>query len=390
MTPATLADYQRLAGRYLPKIAKDYLEGGSEDGQTLARNRLAFECLTFSPRTLCNVSDVDSRVTILGHQLEMPAIVGPTGLNGLYAPRAEECLAQAAHAAGLPFVLSTASTSLIEDVRGASKGDLWLQLYVQEDRRIAQDMMRRARGVGYTVLMLTVDTPVHGVRDHDIRNGFRLPLRPPPRLLVDMLLHPRWCWRMIAQGGSPQLVNLARSMGEPSRLSTQAAALSRQMATDLDWTSVAWLRRHWDGPILIKGILSVHDAVQAANHGVDGIILSNHGGRQLSSAPSPLEVLPSVVDRVGCRVTVLMDGGIRRGSDIVKARALGAQAVLLGRAPLYGLASRGQSGVESILAILKRELETTLRLLGCPRVADLTPGVLDERHREQLHRLGYP
>ncbi|MFN5724087.1 MAG: alpha-hydroxy acid oxidase, partial [Betaproteobacteria bacterium] len=222
MTPATLADYQRLAGRYLPKIAKDYLEGGSEDGQTLARNRLAFESLTFSPRTLCNVSDVDSRVTILGHQLEMPAIVGPTGLNGLYAPRAEECLAQAAHAAGLPFVLSTASTSLIEDVRGASKGDLWLQLYVQEDRRIAQDMMRRARGVGYTVLMLTVDTPVHGVRDHDIRNGFRLPLRPPPRLLVDMLLHPRWCWRMIAQGGSPQLVNLARSMGEPSRLSTQA------------------------------------------------------------------------------------------------------------------------------------------------------------------------
>lgn len=387
MTPATVADYRRLARRCLPRIAHDYLEGCAEDGHTLARNRLAFECLTFSPRVLRNVCHVDPSVEVLGHALSMPAIVGPTGLNGLYLPRAEECLAQAAQAAGLPFVMSTASTSLIEDVRAATPGDLWLQLYVQEDRRIAQDLMRRARAAGFTVLMLTVDTPVHGVRDHDVRNGFRLPLRPSARLLADMLLHPRWCWRMLAQGGSPQLVNLARSMGQAAHLGTQAAALSRRMATDLDWSAVAWLRRHWDGPVLIKGVLSLHDAQQAADHGADGIVLSNHGGRQLSSAPSPLEVLPAVVDRLGSRLAVLMDGGVRRGSDIAKARALGAQAVLLGRAPLYGLAASGRSGVDDILAILKRELEITLSLVGCPRAAELGPEVLDERHREQLHRL---
>ncbi len=390
MIPATIADYQRLARRRLARIAFDYLEGGAEDGHTLRRNREAFERLTFQPRVMTDVTRVDTAVTVLGRPLALPAVVGPTGLNGLYLPRAEEVLAQAAHAAGLPFVLSTASTSLIEDVRAATTGDLWLQLYVQHDHAIAEDVMRRAREASFTVLMVTVDTPVHGVRDHDVRNGFKLPLRPTPRLLADLLRHPRWCLRMLRQGGSPQLVNLARSLGEHTRIGSQAATLSRQMDTALDWTAIAWLRRHWPGPVVVKGILSVADAVQAAEHGADGIVLSNHGGRQLAYAPSPLEILPQVVDRVGHRLAVLMDGGIRRGSDIAKARALGAQAVLLGRAPLYGLASSGRHGVDDVLAILRREFEITLRLLGRCQAAGLDASALDDRHRQQLARWDNP
>ncbi|MDP9920899.1 (S)-mandelate dehydrogenase [Variovorax boronicumulans] len=384
---AAVQDYRVLARKRLTRIASDYLEGGAEDLRTLARNRRAYDALLFKPRVLTEVTTVDAGVRVLDQTLAMPAVVGPTGLNGLYYPRAEEALATAAHRAGLPFVLSTASTSLLEDVRRASDGELWLQLYVQRDRSIAQRMMARARGAGYTVLMLTVDTPVHGVRDHDIRNGFKMPLRITPRLMADVMTHPRWCMRMLRQGGSPQLVNLARSTGMTVNLAAQAAAMSRQMDMSLNWADIDWLRAHWPGRLLVKGILSVDDALQARAVGVDGIVLSNHGGRQLESAPSPLELLPAVTQAVGSALTVMMDGGIRRGSDIVKARALGAQAVLLGRAPLYGLAARGPRGVTEVLQILRSECETTLRLLGCPRSAELTPAVFQPGWEERLRAI---
>lgn len=373
---ACVHDYRRLARRRLAKLAFDYLEGGAEDGKTLNRNREAFGKVLFKPRVMTDVSTVDTTVTLFGRNFRAPMIVGPTGLNGLYWPKADEALASAAHAAGLPFVLSTASTSLIEDVAAATKGDNWLQLYVQTQRTIAETTMRRAREAGFSTLVVTVDTPVHGVRDHDIRNHFRLPLRPRPRLLLDLALHPRWCMRMLRQRGGPQLVNLARSIGEDANLNRQAAVMSRQMDMSLTWDAIPWLRKHWDGPLLVKGILSVEDACLAMKHGVDGIVLSNHGGRQLCSTPSPLEVLPRVMDAVGDRIVVLMDGGIRRGSDVVKACALGASAVLLGRAPLYGLASYGAQGVAEVLAVLQRELEINLRLLGCPRMDALDSNAL--------------
>ncbi|MFT4267280.1 MAG: alpha-hydroxy acid oxidase [Xenophilus sp.] len=384
---AAVRDYQALAKRRLPRIVGDYLEGGAEDLRTLSRNRRAYDSLLFKPSVLTDVSTVDAGVEVFGRRWALPAAVGPTGLNGLYYPRAEEALAAAAHAAGLPFVLSTASTSLLEDVRQASDGDLWLQLYVQRDRRIAQRMMERARAAGYSVLVLTVDTPVHGVRDHDVRNGFRMPLPITPRLVADVLSHPAWCLRMARQGGSPQLVNLARSAGAAVNLQAQAAAMSRQMDMSLDWQAIDWLREHWPGRVLVKGILSVDDALRARSAGVDGIVLSNHGGRQLEGAPSPLELLPSVVEAVGPSLTVLVDGGIRRGSDIVKAKALGAHAVLLGRAPLYGLAARGPSGSAEVLQILRNEFETTLRLLGCTDAARLGPAVLQPGWAHQLAML---
>lgn len=385
MLPA-VKDYRDLAQRRLSRFAFDYLEGGAEDGRSLKRNRAAFEELLFSPRILRDVTEVDASVEIFGKRQSMPAIVGPTGLNGLYWPRAEEVLARAAHAAGVPFVLSTASTSLIEDVRAATDGELWLQLYVQQDRRIAQDMMRRARSAGFSTLMLTVDTTVHGKRDHDVRNGFRMPVPFTPRLLVDLMVHPRWCLRMLRQRGSPQLVNLATSSGTPAKLSRQAASMSRQMDMSLGWTDIAWLRTHWPGKLIVKGVLSAEDVQAARAHGVDGIVVSNHGGRQLDDAPSPLQALPAAVAAAG-PMAVFVDSGVRRGSDIAKACALGAKAVLLGRAPLYGLASRGPRGVAEVLAILRDEFEITLRLLGQPQAQRLDANALSLDWLERLQRL---
>jgi len=348
MLPA-VKDYRDLARKRLARFAFDYLDGGAEDGRTLARNLAAWHAVLFRPRVLRDVAQVEASTDLFGRAQAMPVVVGPTGLNGLYWPRAEEALSRCARDAGVPFVLSTASTSLIEDVRAASDGEIWLQLYVQSERQIAENMMARAQAAGFRALMLTVDTAVHGKRDHDVRNGFRLPVPWTARLLADLATHPRWCLRMLRQGGSPQLVNLARSSGMGRNLTQQAAAMSRQIDMSLTWSDMAWVRRHWRGPVIVKGIFDPADARAALSHGVDGIVVSNHGGRQFEDAPSALERLPAIVDAAGQRMDVFVDGGVRRGSDIAKAVALGAKAVLLGRAPLYGLAARGPQGVAEVL-----------------------------------------
>ncbi|MGE8630924.1 alpha-hydroxy acid oxidase [Achromobacter denitrificans] len=377
MLPSVM-DYRRRAQKRLPRLAFDYLEGGAEDCIAMARNASAWADLEFRPDVLVDVSECRLDVPLLGATAAMPAIVGPTGLNGLFWPDADIHLARAAHQAGVPFVLSTASTSLLEDVRAATSGELWLQLYVQRDRRIAEHLMDRAWQSGYTVLFLTVDVPVHGNRDHDKRNGFKLPLRPSRRLLLDLAAHPGWCWRMLRHGG-PQLKNLAVSSNARENITEQASALSRQMDLALSWDDVAWLRRAWRGRIVIKGIQGLADARRAQAQGVDGIVLSNHGGRQLESAPCPLEVLPEVAAELGQSMEILVDGGVRRGSDIAKAVALGARAVLLGRAPLYGLAGRGPAGADEVLAILRAELENTLRLLGRSRIGALDADAVRRR-----------
>ena len=372
---AAVCDYRDQARRILPRFAWEYLENGAEDGRTIEANRDAFERIRFDPRVLVDVSEIDTGVTLFGQGLALPAAVGPTGLNGLIRHRADELLARAAGDAGLPFVLSTASTSSIERVRDSTRGPLWLQLYVQNDRRIAERFMHAARDLGFTVLMLTVDTPVAGIRDHYRRNGFTLPLRWTPQLLWDVLSHPRWCLRTGIHG-MPQLVNLAKSAGVDPDLDAQAAMFNQQMNMKLTWDDIAWVKQHWHGPVLVKGIASVTDAKRAHAHGADGVVISNHGGRQLEGAPAPLDVLPEVVDAVGRGFEVLVDGGVRRGSDIIKARALGASAALLGRAPLYGVAASGEAGVSDVLTILRVELETTMRLLGRVSVRELDPSVV--------------
>jgi (S)-mandelate dehydrogenase len=366
-------DYRDAARSYLPRFAWGYLEGGAEDWRSMQRNRDAYAALHFLPRVLIDVSEVDTAVSVAGSSLSFPAIVGPTGLNGLYRHRAEEALARAATAAGLPFVLSTASNSLMEDVRAAAPdGDLWLQLYVQQNRSIAESMMARAQACGMSTLLLTVDTPVAGKRDHYARTGFTLPLKWTPRLLWDVITHPRWLMA-VGRHGVPQLANLAKSSGVSENIEAQAAAMSRQMDTRLAWSDIAWVRKHWSGRVLVKGVQCVADAVLAKQHGADGVVLSNHGGRQLDGALSPLEILAETVAVCGSGFEVIVDGGVRRGSDIAKARALGASAVLLGRAPLYGLAADGPTGVADVLSILRAEFDICLRLLGCPRAVDLNP-----------------
>jgi len=387
---ANIEDYRHAARRFLPAFAYGYLEGGAENEITYRRNRQVIEALLFSPRALVDVADVRTGVHVAGCTLAWPAVVGPTGLNGLYRHGADESLARQAHLAGLPFALSTASTSLIESVREASGGELWLQLYVQRDRRIAESMMARAQDCGYSTLLLTVDTAVAGQRDHYRRTGFTLPVRWSPRLLLDLARHPRWV-AAVGRHGMPQLVNLARSAGIGPDLMQQAAAMSREMDMSLGWQDLAWIRRHWRGKILVKGIQSVADTLLARRHGADGVVLSNHGGRQLDGAPSAFDILPQAVAAVPRSFEILVDGGIRRGSDIVKAVALGARAVLLGRAPLYGLAAGGERGCGEVLTLLRREMEICMRLLGCADVGGLNSSFLLSDHggahrREPLER----
>lgn len=372
-----VADYRTAARRRLPRLAFDYLDGGAEDGDALQRNSAAYRQWLFKPRVLTDVSDCSTVAQLCGRDAAAPMIVGPTGLNGLFWPRADELLAQAASQAGLPFVLSTASTSLLEEVRASvPQGELWMQLYVQQDRRIAEDLMRRASAAGYSTLVLTVDVPVHGKRDHDGRNGFKLPLRLSRKLIADCMTHPHWFWQMVRHG-SPQLKNIAKSIGERADLSRHAAMLSRQMDLTLGWADLAWVRRYWSGKLIIKGVQGTDDALLAVAHGADGIVVSNHGGRQLGSTFAPLELLPDIVDATGDRLEIFVDGGVRRGSDALKAVALGARGVLLGRAPLYGVAARGGAGVSEVLALMMDEMRIALRLLGCQKISDLGPAFVE-------------
>ncbi|RQM44174.1 alpha-hydroxy-acid oxidizing protein [Paraburkholderia bannensis] len=374
MIYANVADYRRAARRFLPRFAYAYLEGGAENEITLRRNRAAFEALAFDARVLRDVSNVDTRTTLAGRPAAWPAVVGPTGINGIFRRRAEEALARAAHAAGLPFALSSASTSLLEDVRDVSDGELWLQLYVQQDRRIAENLMARARDAQFSTLLLTVDTPVLGQRDDYARTGFAMPVRWTPRLLWELVTHPRWL-ATVGVHGQPRLVNLSRSALLAAGLKDRMGTRTHRMDQGLSWQDLAWLRRHWHGKILVKGVQSAIDARLAFRHEVDGVVLSNHGGRQLDGARSPLDLLAETVSEAGA-AEVFVDGGVRRGSDIAKAVALGARGVLLGRAPLYGLAAEGEAGTSGVLTMLHKELQTCMRLLGCTDLAGLTTELL--------------
>jgi (S)-mandelate dehydrogenase len=287
-------------------------------------------------------------------------------------------LASAAQAARVPFILSTASNTRIEDVRTAAPdATLWMQLYVMGERAIAERIVRRARAANFEALVLTVDVPVSGLRERDLRHGFRVPMRLTPGTVFDMARHPAWLLRL-ARGGMPQFANLLPDDdGATVSAQTQAALLSRTMDRTLTWESLAWLRKLWDGPLLVKGLLGAEDARRAVRHGADGIVVSNHGGRQLDAAPASIAALPAIADAVGGHIPVLMDGGIRRGSDIVKALALGARAVLVGRAPVYGLACDGERGALSVLQLLAQETERTMTLLGAAHARELGPRHVD-------------
>ncbi len=368
-----VADWQAAAQARLPRFVYDYLAGGAEDGSCMRRNRADLDAIELRPRVLQSTLEVDTSIELFGKRWPMPAALAPTGLNGLIRPRGDIAMARAADKAGTVFCMSTAANASMEQVRAAVPGvQLWLQLYVLSDRSVAEQMLVRAKSAQVEALVLTVDVPVSGKREADMRNGFAVPLRPSFGLASDLVCHPRWSISQ-ALGATLSMENLAP--GNSASPALQAALLSRGMDRTLDWNAVDWLRRLWSGPLLLKGILHPEDAYKASQHGVDGIIVSNHGGRQLDAAPSSISALPGVVEAVAGRMAVLLDSGIRRGSDMVRAIGLGAHAVLLGRAPLYGLAVDGEAGVSAVLREIADEYQRTLCLIGATSAAALADRV---------------
>ena len=365
-----IADLREIARRRLPGFVFEYVEGGAEDEVTLHDNRAALGRLRFVPPTLIDTSARHLRTSILGRPAEAPLVIAPTGLNGLLYRDGDVVLARAAARAGIPYTLSTVSTTRIEDVARQAGGRLWMQLYVVKERAVARDILQRAAASGYEALLFTSDANVFGNREWDQR-GYQRPGKPTLRALLDTLRHPRWIMGVLGHG-MPRFRNLEGFL-PPSALTPMGAStvIPRLFDATICWDDLSWIRECWRGKLLIKGVLTVADAERAAALGCDGIVLSNHGGRQLDSCVAPIDVLAEIVRAVGARLPVLIDSGFRRGTDVLKALALGAQAVLLARAPLYGLIAGGEPGVERALTILKGEIDRALGQLGCNSVADL-------------------
>jgi (S)-mandelate dehydrogenase len=368
-----IADLRAIARKRIPGFVYEYMESGAEDEATLRGNREALERLRFVPRTLIDTSARHQRTTILGQPANAPLVIAPTGLNGLLHPDGDVILAQAAARLGVPYTLSTVSTTRLEDVAQRAGGRLWMQLYVVRERAVARDIMQRAGGAGYEALVFTTDANVFGNREWDQR-GYRRPGQPTLRAALDTLRHPRWLWQVMLRNGAPRFRNLEAFL--PASLTPMGAStvIPRLFDATICWDDVRWLREQWRGKLLLKGVLSAADAERAVALGVDGLVLSNHGGRQLDYCVTAIDMLPEIAAAVGGRLSLIVDGGFRRGTDIVKGLALGAEAVMLARATLYGLIAGGSAGVERALTILTTEIDRVLGQLGCNSVADLNAG----------------
>ena len=370
-----IADLRQLARRSVPHFAFEYVEGGAEDEVTLHGNRAAFGRWRFIPRTLIDTRARHLRTVLFGQRSNAPLVIAPTGFNGMLYPEGDVALARAAAQLGIPFTLSTFSTARLEDVADRAGGRLWLQLYVMKERAIARELIRRAAAAGYEALVFTTDANVFGSREWDRRN-YRTPGKPTLRTALDILAHPRWLARH-ALHGLPRFRNLESFLPPQSTSAVGGSTIIPQLLdASICWEDLLWMRELWRGKLLVKGILDVRDAERATALGCDGIVLSNHGGRQLDSCVAPIEVLPEIARALGGRTTLIIDSGFRRGTDVIKALALGAQAVMLGRATLYGLAAAGEPGVAHALTILTSEIDRVLGELGCSCTADLTPAHL--------------
>jgi L-lactate dehydrogenase (cytochrome) len=373
----SIEDLRRLAWRRLPRAVFEYIDGGAEREVTLRENRRVFDEVTFRPRQGVAVPQCDLSTTVLGTTVGLPVLLAPVGSSRLFYPRAEEAAAREAGVAGTIYVLSTLSGCRLEDVKRATSGPAWYQLYLVGGRDAALAGIERAKTAGYTALVVTLDTPVAGLRERDVRNGVKevisgglagLPFLP------QFLAKPRWLIDFLRDGGLMTFPNvIVPGQGPLAYLDVEAAL----QETTVTWGDLGWIREAWGGPLLVKGVLTADDARRAVAERVDGIIVSNHGGRQLDGVSAALRALPEVVAAVGPRVTVLMDGGIRSGSDVVKALCLGARAVLVGRAYAYGLGAAGAAGVARALAILRRDIVRTMTLLGCAAVKDLDRSSVD-------------
>ena len=374
LTPATIADHRERARRRLPRQLFDYIDGGSYAEHTMAANVADFAGIGLRQRVLRDVSGAELGVTVLGRRLDLPVILAPVGLGGMYAKRAEVQAARAAERCGTVFVESTVSVCGLEEVRAATRNPIWFQLYVMKDRSYAEDLMARATAAGTDVLLLTVDLPVVGARYRDLQNGLvgeGLSALAKARRGVDLASHPRWL-RDVAIGGKPHTFgNLEQAVPGARTPDEFRNWVDAQFDPSVTWDDLAWVREHWKGKLVLKGILDPDDARAAVDHGIDGVVVSNHGGRQLDDVPSTARALPPIVEAVGDQLEVLVDGGIRSGLDVAKAVALGAKAVLVGRPWAWAVASNGEDGVVHVLETMKADLRVALGLTGVADVADL-------------------
>jgi isopentenyl diphosphate isomerase/L-lactate dehydrogenase-like FMN-dependent dehydrogenase len=369
-------DLRRLARRRVPKAVFNYIDGGSDNEFTLRDNLRAFRDVSFRPRNAVAVPACDLRTSLLGFDLSMPVLLAPVGYCRVMHPAGEIAAARAAGSAGTGYILSTVSGHPLEDVKAASVGPVWYQLYLTGGRDAAEAGMNRALTAGYQVLVVTIDTTVISLREREVRAGMDQLLRGSVwsqlPFLPDILSHPGWLVRFLLDGGLPSMPNIVTESG-PLKVSQAHSALKR---TSFSWDDMPWIRDLWKGPIVIKGVMSAGDAIRALDYGAAGVVVSNHGGRQLNGVPGTLRLLPEVVGAVNGRAEVLLDSGIRSGADVIKALCLGARAVLCGRAYAYGLAAAGESGVKRALEILRADMERTLRLLGCSSVSELNPSLV--------------
>jgi isopentenyl diphosphate isomerase/L-lactate dehydrogenase-like FMN-dependent dehydrogenase len=370
-----VADLRTAARRRLPDAVFDYLDGGADDEITMRDNVEAFAELCFRPRSAVDAGEIDLSVTVLGTRIELPFMLGPVGYSRLFHPRGEMGAALAASRAGTVFSVPTLSGYALETLRAKSAGPLWYQLYPIGGRQIAEAALARASKAGYSALLVTIDTAKSGNRERDLRNGVSELMGPSiirkARYVPNLLMHPKWFANFLLDRGSGKLENIMIPGRGPMPLEMLTDLPDEMDRWIVTWEDLEWIRAVWKGPIVIKGIQTDDDARRAADEGVQGVVVSNHGGRQLDSVAGALRVLPSVVDAVGNRVEVYMDSGVRRGGDVIKALCLGARAVLIGRAYMYGLSAFGDAGVTRTINIFKADLQRTMKLLGAKSVKDL-------------------
>jgi isopentenyl diphosphate isomerase/L-lactate dehydrogenase-like FMN-dependent dehydrogenase len=366
----SIADMRRMAQRVLPRPVFDFADGGAQDERTLRRNEQAFDEITLLPRPLNGAAERDLSVELFGRRISMPVIIGPTGLAGLFWPSGEQAAARAAASAGTAFCLSHGSVCALEAIPSASGAPRWMQVFVYRDRGFTRELADRAAAAGYDALVLTIDNQLLGRRERDLRNGFSIPPRYRARDAISLATKVPWLLRMRRELPGITFGNYVRP-GEMAGLEELAGRMARLLDPGMSWADVDDLRRMWKGPLILKGVMHPLEAREAVLHGVDALVVSNHGGRQLDGAAASIEALPPVVDAVDSSIPVLLDGGIRRGTDVLKALSLGATACLIGRPQLWGLAVAGEAGVAHVLAMLRQEIDLAMGLMGVGRIADL-------------------